>query len=66
MEDRTTLDIVVDLLGLGILVWLLSLSLIDLFKGSKQKSVFHNLLIVGICLIYSLKIILKDLLGLLG
>ena len=63
MEDRTILDIIVDLLGLGILIWLLVQALVDLFRGSKQKSLFLNLLIVGICLIYSLKIILKDLLG---
>jgi len=63
MEDRTILDILVNLLGLGILIWLLVQALIDLFRENKQKTVFHNLIIVGICLIYSLKIVLKDLLG---
>ncbi|HYJ37522.1 MAG TPA: hypothetical protein VEV87_02855 [Chitinophagaceae bacterium] len=63
MEDKTTLDIIVDLLGLGILIWLLTKSLIDMVKGNKERKVFHNLLIVAICVIYTLKILLKDLLG---
>jgi hypothetical protein len=65
MQDNTTLDIFVDLLGLGILIWLLSKSVIDMIRGNKERKVYHNLIIVGICLIYSLKILLKDLLGIL-
>ena len=63
MQDNTTLDIIVDLLGLGILIWLMTKSLIDMVRGNKEKKVHHNLIIVGICLIYLLKILLKDLLG---
>ncbi len=63
MEDNRTLDVIVSLLGLGLLLWLLANALMDLIKGTKQKSVFHNLTIVAICLIYSIKILLKDLLG---
>ena len=63
MEDNRILDVIVGLLGLGILIWLLVNALGDIIKGNKQRKVFHNLLIVGICLIYSLKILLKDLLG---
>ena len=65
MEDRTILDTIVDLLGLGILIWLLAQALVDLFRGNKQKTIFHNLIVAGICLIYSLKIVLKDLFGIL-
>jgi hypothetical protein len=57
------LDIIVNLLGLGILLWLLANALKDLIKATKQRSVFHNLTIIAICLIYSAKILLKDLLG---
>ena len=63
MENRTVLEFMVNLLGLGILIWFFSVALIDMIKGNQRKSVFHNLLIVGITLIYSLKILLKDLLG---
>jgi hypothetical protein len=63
MEDNRTLDVIVGLLGLGILIWLLANALIDMIRGNKHRKVYHNLIIVGICLIYSLKIVLKDLLG---
>jgi len=63
MEDNRILDVIVGLLGLGILIWLLGNAIRDIIKGNQQRKVFHNLLIVGICLIYSLKILLKDLLG---
>jgi hypothetical protein len=63
MENNSILGLIINLLGLGILVWFLTQALIDLAKGNKHKTVFHNLLIIGICLIYSLKILLKDLLG---
>ena len=63
MEDNKTLDVIVNLLGLGILVWFLAHALIDMMRRNKQKTLIHNLIVFGICLIYSLKIILKDLLG---
>jgi hypothetical protein len=63
MEDNRILDVVVNLLGLGILLWLLGQALMDLIRRTKRKSVFQNFIIVAICLIYSLKIVLKDLLG---
>lgn len=62
MEDNRTLDVIVSLLGLGILIWLLANALSDMMRGNERRKVHHNLLIVGICLIYSLKIVLKDLL----
>ena len=65
MEDNRILDVVINLLGLGILLWLLGQALMDLIRQTKHKSVFQNFIIVAICLIYSLKIILKDLFGVL-
>jgi len=61
--NNSVLDIIVNLLGLGLLLWFLINALMDLIRGNKQKTVIHNLLIVGICLIYSVKILLKDLFG---
>ena len=63
MEDNRILDVIVNLLGLGVLVWFLVHALVDMSRGNKQKTVIHNLIVFGICLIYSLKILLKDLLG---
>ena len=63
MESKTILDVIVNLLGLGIFLWLLVQSVIDLMRKPRQKTLFHNLLIIGISLIYALKIVLKDLLG---
>jgi hypothetical protein len=63
MGDKTILDIIVNLLGLGIFLWLLSQSIIDLVRGTRRRTVFHNLLIIGISLVYTLKIVLKDLFG---
>ena len=63
MENKSILEFIINLLGLGILIWFFSIALVDLIKGNRQKSVFHNLLIISICLVYSLKILLKDLLG---
>jgi hypothetical protein len=63
MGDKTILDFVVNLLGLGIFLWLLSQSLIDLIRATRHRTLFHNLVIIGISLVYSLKIVLKDLLG---
>ena len=64
MEDKT-LDMIVGLLGLGILIWLLVNSIGDMIRGNTQRKVHHNLIIVAICVIYSLKILLKDLLGIM-
>ena len=61
--NNSVLDIIVNLLGLSLLLWFLANALMDLIRGNKQKTVIHNLLIVGICLIYSVKILLKDLFG---
>jgi len=61
MDDKTILEFIVNILGLGILLWLLSISIIDLKRNNRRKSVFHNLIIIGICIVYSLKILLKDL-----
>ena len=66
MEDNKILDVILSLLGLGILLWLLGQALTDLIRGTRQKSVFVNLTLLAICLIYSLKIILKDLFGVFG
>jgi len=63
MENKTILEFIINILGLGILLWFLSLSVIDLIRNDRRKSVFHHLLIIGICLVYSLKILLKDLLS---
>jgi hypothetical protein len=63
MENNTILEFIVNILGLGILLWFLSVSVIDLIKHNRHKSVFHNLVIIGICLVCSLKILLKDLLS---
>ena len=59
----STLDLIVNLLGLGILLWLLGTALIDLFQGNQKRTLFHNLIIVVISLVYALKILLKDLLA---
>ena len=65
MESKSVVEFLVNLLGLGILIWFFSNALIDMMKGSRHKSVFHNVLIIGITVIYSLKILLKDLLGMM-
>jgi len=62
--NNPILSLLINILGLGILMWFLVVAFIDVLRGNKQKSVFHNWLIIGICLVYSLKIIFKDLLGL--
>jgi hypothetical protein len=64
MENESILEFIINLLGLGILIWFFSLAVVDVVRGNRHKSVFHNLLIISICLVYSLKILLKDLLGL--
>ena len=63
MENKNILEFIINLLGLGILIWFFSIALADMIKGNHQKSALHNTLIIAICLIYSLKILLKDLLG---
>ena len=65
MENHNVLSLFINILGLGILIWFLIIALIDLERGNKRRTIFHNLLIIGLCLIYSLKIILKDILNLI-
>ncbi len=65
MENKSIPDLIINLLGLGILLWLVANSMLDLMKGTKHRTLSHNLLIICISLIYSVKIILKDLLGIL-
>ena len=65
MDNHNILSLFINTIGLGILIWFLILALIDLERVNRHRTIFHNLLIIGLCLIYSLKIILKDLLNLI-
>jgi hypothetical protein len=62
METKQLLNVIIGFLGLSIFVWLFFFALKDILANENAKrKIIHNAIIIAICLIYSIRIIIKDL-----
>jgi hypothetical protein len=66
MGKKQILDIIIGFSGLSILLWLFLFALKDILaRANAKRKTAHNTIIAFLCLIYIVKIVVKDILPLL-